>query len=58
VADFPSVNSLFLNNMSLVVSTIAVSATPLCNSYAAYVTVAIFFGLAICEYNNLVIEAI
>ncbi|XP_014278918.1 monocarboxylate transporter 9 isoform X4 [Halyomorpha halys] len=53
IADFPSVNSLFLNNMSLVVATIAVSATPLCKSFTAYVIMAIFFGLAISAYISL-----
>uniref|UniRef100_A0A1B0DPL3 Major facilitator superfamily (MFS) profile domain-containing protein n=1 Tax=Phlebotomus papatasi TaxID=29031 RepID=A0A1B0DPL3_PHLPP len=37
VADFPKVDSLLLNNMCLVVSTIAVALTPFCNSYGAYV---------------------
>ncbi|XP_014242664.1 monocarboxylate transporter 3 isoform X2 [Cimex lectularius] len=53
VADFPSVNSLLLNNLSLVVSTIAVTATPFCKSYAAYVTMSVFFGLAISAYISL-----
>lgn len=50
IADFPSVNSLFLNNMSLVVSTIAVTATPFCHTFEAYVVMAVFFGLAICKF--------
>lgn len=50
IADFPSVNSLLLNNLCLVVSTLAVGAIPLCLSYFHYVIVAVFFGTAVCEY--------
>jgi len=49
VADFPKVDSLLLNNICLVVSTLAVAAIPVCHSYAAFVTVSVFFGLAICK---------
>lgn len=50
VADFPQVDSLLLNNVCLIISTIAVAATPFCHSYAAYIVMSIFFGIAICEY--------
>lgn len=53
VADFPQVNSLLLNNISLIISTLAVFATPFCHTYAAYVTMAVFFGLAISAYISL-----
>ncbi|XP_055705456.1 monocarboxylate transporter 14 isoform X2 [Phlebotomus papatasi] len=53
VADFPKVDSLLLNNMCLVVSTIAVALTPFCNSYGAYVVMAIFFGVAVSGYISL-----
>ncbi|CAB0009302.1 unnamed protein product [Nesidiocoris tenuis] len=53
VADFPSVNSLLLNNISLVVSTVAVGAIPFCTSYEMYVAVAVAFGLAISAYISL-----
>ncbi|XP_055694058.1 monocarboxylate transporter 14 isoform X2 [Lutzomyia longipalpis] len=53
VADFPKVDSLLLNNMCLVVSTIAVSLTPFCSSYGAYVAMAIFFGVAVSGYISL-----
>lgn len=49
VADFPWVNSLLMNNICLVIATVAVGATPFCTSYAAFVTVSIFFGIAVCE---------
>lgn len=49
IADFPWINSLLLNNICLVISTIAVSLTPLCSSYSAYIAMAIFFGIAICN---------
>lgn len=50
-ADFPQVNALLVNNICLVISTIAVSLTPFCNSYGAYITMAIFFGVAVCKYT-------
>lgn len=52
VADFPWVNSLLMNNICLVISTVAVGATPFCTSYAGFVTVSIFFGIAVCEYMH------
>lgn len=53
VADFPQVNSLLLNNISLIISTLAVFATPFCHTYGAYVTMSVFFGLAICKFSTL-----
>uniref|UniRef100_A0A1B0B0D3 Major facilitator superfamily (MFS) profile domain-containing protein n=1 Tax=Glossina palpalis gambiensis TaxID=67801 RepID=A0A1B0B0D3_9MUSC len=53
VADFPSVNSLFLNNMCLLVCTVAVFLTPLCASYTTFVVMAIFFGVSISGYISL-----
>ncbi|XP_019864725.1 monocarboxylate transporter 3 isoform X2 [Aethina tumida] len=52
-ADFPQVNALLVNNICLVISTIAVSLTPFCNSYGAYITMAIFFGVAVSGYISL-----
>lgn len=49
VADFPQVDSLLLNNICLIISTVAVAATPFCHSYAAYIAMSIFFGIAICK---------
>lgn len=51
IADFPKVDSLLLNNICLVVSTLAVAATPLCTTYEHYVAMSIFFGLAICKFG-------
>lgn len=51
IADFPKVDSLLLNNICLVISTVAVGLTPFCKSYASYVTMAIFFGIAVCKYH-------
>lgn len=48
VADFPSVDSLLLNNLCLVVSTLAVASIPLCSAFWHYVVMSVFFGLAIC----------
>lgn len=53
VADFPGVNALLMNNICLVVSTVAVAATPFCSSYTAYIVMAIFFGIAISGYISL-----
>ncbi|XP_066138373.1 monocarboxylate transporter 14 isoform X1 [Euwallacea fornicatus] len=52
-ADFPQVNALMVNNICLVISTIAVAATPLCHSYASYVVMAIAFGIAVSGYISL-----
>lgn len=53
VADFPRVNALLMNNICLVVSTVAVAATPFCSSYAAFIVMSIFFGIAISGYISL-----
>ncbi|KAL7047104.1 hypothetical protein ACKWTF_002789 [Chironomus riparius] len=53
VADFPSVDSLFLNNICLVICTISVGLTPLCSSFTSYIIMAFFFGLAIAGYISL-----
>lgn len=53
VADFPKVNALLMNNICLVVSTVVVAATPFCNSYASYIAMSIFFGIAVSGYISL-----
>ncbi|XP_060801489.1 monocarboxylate transporter 13 isoform X2 [Amyelois transitella] len=53
VADFPWMDTLLLNNICLVIATIAVASTPFCFSYACYVLMAIAFGLAISGYISL-----
>ncbi|XP_008556560.1 monocarboxylate transporter 12 isoform X2 [Microplitis demolitor] len=53
VADFPQVNSLLLNNICLLVSTISVAMTPFCESYTSYIIMATFFGTAISGYISL-----
>ncbi|CAG9562438.1 unnamed protein product [Danaus chrysippus] len=53
VADFPWMDSLLLNNICLVIATISVAVTPFCTTYAAYVAVAIAFGIAISGYISL-----
>lgn len=50
-ADFPWVNALFVNNICLVISTVAVAITPFCHTYGGYIAIAIAFGIAICKYN-------
>lgn len=60
VADFPWVNSLFLNNICLVISTLSVGLTPFCSSYESYIVMSFFFGLAVCKFkiSSYVIERI
>ncbi|XP_063699919.1 monocarboxylate transporter 14-like [Culicoides brevitarsis] len=53
IADFPSVDALFLNNVCLVIATVAVGATPLFSTYIGYVLVAVVFGIAISGYISL-----
>ncbi|XP_076284328.1 monocarboxylate transporter 9 isoform X3 [Lasioglossum baleicum] len=53
IADFPQVDSLLLNNICLIISTISVAATPFCHSYMAYIVMSIFFGIAISGYISL-----
>lgn len=55
-ADFPWVNALFVNNICLVISTVAVAVTPFCHTYGGYITIAIAFGIAICKYELKKIE--
>ncbi|RZC42356.1 uncharacterized protein BDFB_003190, partial [Asbolus verrucosus] len=52
-ADFPSVNALFVNNVCLLVSTVAVALTPFCSSFGAYIAMAVFFGIAVSGYISL-----
>lgn len=53
IADFPSVNSLLLNNLCLVVCTLSVGAIPLCLNYFHYVIIAVLFGTAVSGYISL-----
>lgn len=52
IADFPKVDSLLLNNICLLVSTLAVASTPFCTTYEHYMAMSIFFGLAICKWMH------
>ncbi|XP_065224690.1 uncharacterized protein LOC135848662 isoform X2 [Planococcus citri] len=53
IADLPWVDSLFLNNICLLVSSISVAATPFCHTYAQFIIMAIFFGIAVSGYISL-----
>ncbi|XP_044006609.1 monocarboxylate transporter 3 isoform X2 [Aphidius gifuensis] len=53
VADFPQVNSLLLNNICLLISTLAVGSVPFCTTYESFVIMSISFGLAISGYISL-----
>ncbi|KAF4524595.1 hypothetical protein B566_EDAN008550 [Ephemera danica] len=48
-----TVNTLLMNNLCLVVCGLSVSCTPFCSSYASFVAMSIFFGLAISGYISL-----
>lgn len=51
IADLPWVDALFLNNVCLLVSSISVAATPFCHTYAQFIIMAVFFGIAVCKYT-------
>ncbi|CAL8110736.1 unnamed protein product [Orchesella dallaii] len=54
VSDLPQVNSLFMNNVCILLSGVCVFVVPFCgSSYYAYVGVAIFFGLFVSAYISL-----
>ncbi|CAH1176876.1 unnamed protein product [Phaedon cochleariae] len=46
-ADFPQVNALFVNNVCLIISAVAVSLTPICHTYGFYIAISIMFGIAV-----------
>ncbi|KAJ8890024.1 hypothetical protein PR048_009530 [Dryococelus australis] len=54
IADFPWMDSLLLNNICLLMSTVAVASTPFCTTYTTYMIMAIFFGIAICKSSSLI----
>jgi hypothetical protein len=47
VADFPSVNSLFLNNICLCLCAIALAIIPLVHTFATYTAAAVLFGVGL-----------
>lgn len=53
LTDRPTVDSLFVNNMSLALSGVCVLLVPFCTSYALLVTNCVCFGLAISAYVSL-----
>nr|CAD7432758.1 unnamed protein product [Timema monikensis] len=53
VADFPWVNSVLLNNICLLITTISIASMPFCESYTSYIIMAIVFGIAISGYVSL-----
>ncbi|ODM93665.1 Monocarboxylate transporter 7 [Orchesella cincta] len=54
VSDLPQVNSLFMNNVCILLSGVCVFVVPFCgSSYYAYVAVAVFFGLFVSAYISL-----
>ncbi len=53
ISDLPGVNSLFMNNMCILLSGVCVAAFPLCPNYYSFVAVAIFFGLFVSGYVSL-----
>ncbi|XP_059482232.1 monocarboxylate transporter 2 isoform X2 [Neocloeon triangulifer] len=53
VADLPQVNTLLMNNICLVLSALAVAATPFCYDYTTFCCMAIVFGIGISGYISL-----
>ncbi|KAL5273061.1 hypothetical protein ACFFRR_000060 [Megaselia abdita] len=53
IADFPFINSLLLNNICLIISTVSIAAMPFCYEYWSYVVTSIFFGIAVSGYISL-----
>jgi MFS family permease len=53
IADLPSVNALFVNNLSLLLSGICILCVPFCNHYYEFVIVSVFFGLFISSFVSL-----
>ena len=48
ISDFPKVDSLFVTNVCILVSGLAVFCVPFCNSYVGFCIAATFFGLFSC----------
>lgn len=53
LSDLPQINSLFMNNMCILLSGICISCVPFCSDYYSYVGVALFFGLFVSGYVSL-----
>lgn len=50
ITDMPQVNSLFVNNICLIIGTLSVGAIPFCKTYMSYVAVSIFFAVAVGKF--------
>jgi len=53
LSDLPQVNSLFMNNMCILLSGLSVAVVPFCTSFYSFVAVALFFGLFVSGYVSL-----
>ncbi|KAG5682924.1 hypothetical protein PVAND_012242 [Polypedilum vanderplanki] len=53
VADFPSVNSLFLNNICLCLCAISLAIIPFLHTFATYMGAAVLFGVGLAGYMSL-----
>ncbi|XP_052805368.1 monocarboxylate transporter 13-like isoform X2 [Mya arenaria] len=53
LADLPSVNSLLLNNVSMLVAGVTIMLTPFCNSFASLMVAALMFGLMTSAFISL-----
>lgn len=53
MSDMPKVNSLFMNNMCILLSGICISCVPFCTNYYTFVGVSVFFGLFVAGYVSL-----
>lgn len=52
-SDFPCVDSLFVTNVAILLSGISVAILPFCDSFEAFVSLALFFGLFVAAYISL-----
>ena len=52
LADRPWMNSLMLNNVSMLVAGVAMVLTPFCTTFPTLVLAALMFGLMTCEYST------
>lgn len=46
-ADFPRINSLFLNNICLCLCAVALIAVPLCHTFVTYTIASVVFGIGL-----------
>ncbi|CAH1104586.1 unnamed protein product [Psylliodes chrysocephalus] len=53
IVNFPMIDSVFVNNIFLIIGAVSVGLMPYCQSYIAYIFSSFFFGLSIAAYSAL-----